>query len=439
MLTIFGKKKKAEGEGDPNETAASQSTAPSQTPFSSNPLQSASAAVSPSVSSNSSAPVTGTSYQQLRSWSPPLQSDEDSSLSRLLQSLLKDLPADSEGIGNEPSSGFSIDNVPEWVPPRATPASRPMVITPGGKTVASDRPVTPAQPSLTPASVVPQPQPPSVSTRSPKPQEPTIEAPKPAVAPKFNPTAPPDKPAKEELPKKTSTPRVSQSFDHIFELTQGSFESPGLVVVNGGLGSGKTTLCSGLTASFLKQGNPCMFVTYDKAPSALRDQMKKIGSDPSEAESNYRLLVVDGFSSQSDSFSFEPYYIEKAFEFDSIQESLVKNSSMFIGEKTKIVFDSIDQVVAKIQSKDLIKGFGETLDKLRDANATLVVTVDLSKAPKDIVKWLEDTAACVIDLDKDDSDPKGRELKVRKISGSASKIDAETFELDSGKGLVFVK
>jgi len=182
-----------------------------------------------------------------------------------------------------------------------------------------------------------------------------------------------------------------------------------------------------------------MFVTYDKAPAALREQMKKMGADPSEAESQYRFLLVDGFSSQSDSFSFEPYYVEKAFDFDSIQDALVKNSSMFIGEKTKILFDSIDPVVAKVAPKDLVKRLSEMLDKLRDSSVTLVLTVDLSKAPKDVLKWLEDTASCVIDLDKDDSDPNGRELKVRKLNGSASKLDTETFEIDSGKGLVFVK
>jgi len=271
----------------------------------------------------------------------------------------------------------------------------------------------------------------------------SVEQPgKETIQPKFYPPPSTDrseKPAREEVPKRPSAPRVSQSFDHIFELTQGSFESPGLVVVNGSPGSGKTTLCSGLASSFLKQGNPCMFVTYDKAPTALREQMKKIGADPSEAESQYRFLLVDGFSSQSDSFSFEPYYVEKAFDFDSIQDALVKNSSMFIGEKTKILFDSIDPVVAKVASKDLVKRLGETLDKLRDSNVTLVLTVDLAKATKDLVKWLEDTASCVIDLDKDDSDPNGRELKVRKLNGSASKLDTETFEIDSNKGLVFVK
>src|SRR5712692_6594927 len=431
ILTMFGRKKKDEKEGQETEDSSTSAptsapTTPSTPPSVQAPPVPAALPAPPNVSS-----VNTTSfYQPPRSAPVPIQAHEDSSLSRLLQSLLKDLPPDASTFGGEQPRGFAMQSNPEWVPPRATPTSRPMMIVPGGK-----KGPEPDKPSMAP----PAPAPPVRSMKSPEPVE---QPAKETIQPKFYPPPSPDKPekpAREEVQKRPSAPKVLQSFDHIFELTQGNLESPGLVVVNGSQGSGKTTLCSGLASSFLKKGSPCMFVTYDKAPAALRDQMKKIGADPSEAESQYRFLLVDGFSSQSDSFSFEPYYVEKAFDFDSIQDALVKNSSMFIGEKTKILFDSIDQVVAKIGSKDFVKRLGETLDKLRDSNVTLVLTADLSKAPKDVVKWLEDTASCVIDLDKDDSDPNGRELKVRKLNGSASKLDTETFEIDSSKGLVFVK
>src|SRR6266581_3553058 len=438
ILTLFGKKKK--DEKDHEETGESSTPMPTSAPNSpAAPLQ------APPLSASAPAPPPNpppmnpnVSYQPPRSWQGPPQGDEDSSLSRLLQSLLRDLPSDANSMGGEQPGAFSLQSTAEWVPPRATPTSRPMMIGPGGKKGPEpDKPTAAPQP---PVATAPPPPlaPPIRSMKPPAPVEPAKEA----LQPKFSPqpsTDKPEKPVREEAPKRPSPSKVSQGFDHIFELTQGNLESPGLVVVNGSQGSGKTTLCSGLASSFLKLGNPCMFVTYDKAPGALREQMKKIGADPSEAESQYRFLLVDGFSSQSDSFSFEPYYVEKAFDFDSIQDALVKNSSMFIGEKTKILFDSIDQVVAKIASKDFVKRLTETLDKLRDSNVTLILTADLSKAPKDVVKWLEDTASCVIDLDKDDSDPDGRELKVRKLNGSASKIDTETFEIDSSKGLVFVK
>ena len=426
---MFGRKKKDEKEGQESEEASiSVSTPTSNTSASSTPVQDPVQSSSPTHPNFPPVSTTGL-YQPTRGYAASAQADEDSSLSRLLQSLLKDLPTDTSTFGGEQPRGFAMQSNPEWVPPRTTPTSRPMTIVPGGKKGPElDRP------SMAPPL-------PATSARSMKPPEPVEQPTKETIQPKFYPSSSPDKAEKpaREAQKHTSTPKISQSFDHIFELTQGNLESPGLVVVNGRPGSGKTTLCSGLAGSFLKQGNPCMFVTYDKAPSALREQMKKMGADPTEAESQYRFLLVDGFSSQSDSFSFEPYYVEKAFDFDSIQDALVKNSSMFIGEKTKILFDSIDPVVAKVASKDFVKRLGETLDKLRDSSVTLVVTVDLDKAPKDVVKWLEDTASCVIDLDKDDSDPNGRELKVRKLNGSASKIDTETFEIDSSKGLVFVK
>ena len=437
ILTLFGKKKD-EKKGDESAQGSSGPTwiSPPDTSVSPQPPPSPSRPAF-AATKTSASNVAG-SYQVARAWSPPAEVDEDSSLSRLLQSLLRDLPADASTI-SEPTGSFSMQSSPEWVPPRVTPASKPMVIIPGAKK-APDIDKSTASPPPPPASTIPSA--PATPLRSVKPPEPVVEAPKPTLQTKISSSISGDKsapPTKEEAPKRSSAPKVSQSFDHIFELTNGSFDSPGLAVVNGSVGSGKTTLCSGLANSFLKQGNPCMFVTYDKAPSALRDQMKKMGFDPSEGESNYRFLVIDGFSSQSDSFSFEPYYVEKAFDFDSIQDALVKNSSMFIGEKIKVIFDSMDSVAAKVGPKDFVKRLGETLDKLRDSSVTLIVTIDLSKAPKDVVKWLEDTAACVIDLDRDDSDPNGRELKVRKLNGSNSKIDTETFEIDSSKGLVFVK
>src|SRR6267143_1064874 len=424
ILTLFGKKKK---DGKEEETGAGSSSMSTSTPSSPAPYTAPQApplpasAPAPSTPPNPPPMNANTSYQPPRSWQGIPQGDEDSSLSRLLQSLLKDLPSDASSMGGEQPRAFTTEGLSEWVPPRATPTSRPMVIVPGGKKGTEPDKPTAALPPLAPP------------VRSMKPPEPVEQTAKEAFQPKL------EKQVREDAPKRPSPPKVSQSFDHIFELTQGNLDSPGLVVVNGAQGSGKTTLCSGLANSFLKQGNPCMFVTYDKAPGALRDQMKKIGADPSEAESQYRFLLVDGFSTQSDSFSFEPYYVEKAFDFDSIRDALVKNSSMFIGEKTKILFDSIDPVVAKVAAKDFVKRLGETLNKLRDSNVTLVLTVDLSKAPKDVVKWLEDTASCVIDLDKDDSDSNGRELKVRKVNGSTLKLDTETFEIDSGKGLVFLK
>src|SRR3989454_4956786 len=159
VLTMFGRKKKDEKEGDTTEdVSASASASTAIAPAMSTPIQ------APSVPAGSPTPtnfppVSATSsYQPPRSAPPSTQMDEDSSLSRLLQSLLKDLPPDASSFSGEPPRGFTMQSSPEWVPPRSTPTSRPMTIAPGGKRddepeksiMKPTQPAPPVRPSKTP-------------------------------------------------------------------------------------------------------------------------------------------------------------------------------------------------------------------------------------------------------------------------------------------------
>src|SRR5207249_7188699 len=107
--------------------------------------------------------------------------------------------------------GFTMQSNPEWVPPRATPTSRPMTIVPGGK----------KGPELDKPSMAPPL--PATSARSMKPPEPVEQPTKETVQPKSysQPSADkPERPAREEAQKRPSPPKVSQSFEHIFERSE---------------------------------------------------------------------------------------------------------------------------------------------------------------------------------------------------------------------------
>jgi archaellum biogenesis ATPase FlaH len=132
------------------------------------------------------------------------------------------------------------------------------------------------------------------------------------------------------------------------------------------------------------------------------------------------------------------YYVEQPFSFDNIQDTLTRNSQFFVGEKIRVIFDSLDALAAKVLGKDFAKGLTDMAGKLKDSGATFIVTVDLSKLPKDTAATLTDLADCVVELSKDGSDPNGRELKIQRLNHSPAKVDAETFEIDANKGLVFV-
>jgi KaiC/GvpD/RAD55 family RecA-like ATPase len=467
MLTIFGKKKKEEDFNSAIDSAKETLTSP-QTP--SAPPQSMQTQVPSQVSirnqpvnqstqnppmsepfSPSPAPSMRQSAQAPTPRQLPLDASfpsEETSLSRILQSLLQDIPTNT-------GSTFSSfrDSTPEYVPPRTTPPSRAMVIgqgedegiweeqgkTSSGKqappsipstpvikpTITSTPPPPTGKMAITPPAPIPQATPPPAQQKRDQPAEKSQDK-----------STKVDKSAKEVPPQKSTKP--PQSFDHIFELTQGNLESPGFVIINGPPGAGKTTFCSGLSANYLKRGDPCLYVTYDQAPSTLREQMKKLGSDPSQYESQYRFIIVDGYASQSDSFSMEASYLDQPFNFENIQETLVRNSQVFMGEKIRVIFDSIDKLATKVPQKDFVKSFTELAGKLKDSGATLIITVDMSELPKDLAGPLNDMADCVADLSKDASDPNERELKIQRLNQKSAKIDAETFEIDAGKGLVFV-
>jgi len=471
VLTIFGKKKKDDSSVE-IDTGTDTPTSPQTPSVSPQSMQTQSPISVTSQTQPPNQPTQGPVISQ--PIPPPLQPSmklgppeptprqlpldasfpsEETSLSRILQSLLQDIPTNT-------GSSFSPMRVstPDYVPPRATPPSRAMVIgqkdeegewEEQGKSstskpqqiIPSAPAIKPASPSSTPAptgkvatsppSPVPQVTPPPIQQKrdqpAEKPQDKTMKVDKPDKQ---------DKASKDAQPQKPTKPQ--QSFDHIFELTQGNLENPGFIIINGSPGAGKTTLCSGLTANYLKKGDPCLYVTYDQAPSILRERMKKLGSDPTQYESQYRFIIVDGYASQSESFSMEPSYLDQPFNFDNIQETLVRNSQVFTGEKIRIIFDSIDKLATKVPQKDFVKSFNDLASKLKDSGATLIATVDLSELPKDLASSLTDMADCVADLSKDDSDPNGRELKIQKLNQKTAKIDAETFEIDSSKGLVFV-
>src|SRR2546425_5732796 len=139
MLTIFGKKKKDDSSlgldtGTDNQTPQTSyvpppSTQPQTPPSVTTPTQTIPSPPSPVNNQQITPPLSPPTRMTTPGPSPrqlPLDASfpsEETSLSRILQSLLQDIPTDTG------SSFPSIrQSTPEYVPLRATPPSRAMVI-----------------------------------------------------------------------------------------------------------------------------------------------------------------------------------------------------------------------------------------------------------------------------------------------------------------------
>ncbi len=416
IITLFGKKKKEE----PPQLGEIQAATERVSSGSAGRNASASSSYAPSE------PVQEKGEEANRS--PP-----EEPLNKLLQSLLNEMTS-GQSSGSEE---FESMSTPDWVPPRATPASRPMVIVPDdtGKKVL--QPVGQQEPPT-----APKPTPTPVTDFVPK-QVPTTPSPSPTHIPV---PKEPKKPEKFDAGRKeadlkpsqpTSPSRLAGSsagFSHIFELTQSAFLSPGLVLVSGAKGVGKTSLCISLSDAYAKQGSPCLFVDYDQSSASLREKMKALGCDPSPSESSFRFLLIDGFSAQSETFSMEPYYVERPLDLENLQDVVARSASVIMGGKVGVILDSLDPVASKVPSNEIIQKLTGMVSKMQELGATLVVTVSPDQLSKDLAGALEDLASCVLDLEKSGS---GGRLKVRKLKGASSKPKPEDFEIDSGKGMVF--
>ncbi len=412
ILTLFGRKKKEEKNSEKKTDKPSAGTIPtSREPVSPKPAE---VKAEPKISAQNLQPM-----------------DSEDSLSRLLESLMKELPPTSDSDNDQNSK---MQSTSEWVPPRSTPPSRPMVIVSGedGKKILER--FEPADTfGVKKVNQPEQPQPPMKSTPAPEQVrskvEQTEEEPK-----KISKREVSEKPRLESPRGQGSGP--AKGIDHLFETTQGALLNPGVVIVTGPPGAGKTTLCESAAGSYLKRGSPCLFVAYEKAPASLREELQKLGTDVSQHESQFRLLIIDAFSTQSETFSFEPYNIEKPFEIENLKETLLRNREAFLGERVAVILDSLNPLASHASGKEFVKSFQELASKLRESGSVLVVSVDLDKFPKEVTRSLEDMADCIVSLERDGAN--GRRLIVRSVNGSDSKSTAEPFEIDSTKGLLFV-
>ncbi len=425
IITIFGRKGKKDVKDEEKNEKAPAEQQPAAQPSRQSP------GTPPAQFSGVPPSDTG-----LQSTSDSATHPEETSLNALLRSLLQDVPLDAAPTddANDPSN----KSTPEWVPPLSAPRSRAMVIgrEEGEDSLAESQserssfPNNPPRPTQDPnRSVTLQSQtarpmpPPAQKTTRPEPE-----------------TSKPSKPEKFEKPetKQPAAPparKTQLGFEHLFDLTKGGLESPGLVLVVGQHGTGKTSLALNLAGKYLSSGNDCILVCYDQPIPSFRDTIKSTGWEAGKYESEFHLMIFDAFSGQTDSFSTEPYYIEKPFDLDNLTETLARNLQMMMNSKIKVIVDSITALSSKNTGKEFLAKFRGLSDKMKELGATFIVTLDTSALSKEAVSELEDMAVCEIELEKDGEN--AGQLKVKKLDGAASKLEPEEFEIQQGKGLLF--
>ena len=426
IITIFGRKGKKEEEKNEKATPTQQPPSTQKQPL-------------PPAVPETIAPTTPPTSVQEKYGAEQASDPGETSLNQLLQSLLQDVPLTST-ISDE-TKDVMRESTFEWVPPLTSPPSRKMVVVEDDKGEKKLAPVQPDQPRF---YAFPQdsefaPEENEELTAQRQPDEQAI----PLVQKSTVLGQETSKPSKHEKPDRPETrqkvvetsPRIELSTDSFSDIAGGGLDSPGLVLITGPQGAGKTSLVLNATGKYLAAGTDCIFICYDQLVSSLRDGIRNAGWDANQYESGFHLVLFDAFSGQTDSLSIEPYCIEKPFALDELADALERNAQMMMTSKVKIIIDSITGLASRAPSKDLLAKLRALTNKLKELGSTFIVTVDSAKLPKDTISSFEEIATCVIELQGDGHN--GGQLRVKKVNGALSKVKPEDFEIQPGKGLVF--
>jgi len=426
IITIFGRKgKKEEEKNEKSQSTQQPPSTPMQPP--------------PPTPLETNAPTTPTAPVQERYNAEPVSYPGETSLNQLLQSLLQDVPLTS--TNSYETKDVLRESTFEWVPPLTSPPSRKMVIVEDDKGEKKLAPVQPDQPRFYAFSQASEsaPEENEELTRQSLTHEQAIPPVQKSsvLAQQTSKPSKPDKPDRPEFKQRTveTSPRKEPSTYPLSEMAGGGLESPGLVLITGPQGSGKTSLVFNAAGKYLAAGTDCIFVSYDQSVSSLRDAIKNSGWDASQYESGFHLLMFDAFSGQTDSLSIEPYCIGKPFDLGELADALERNTQMMMTSKVKIIVDSITSLASRTPPKEFLAKLRTLTDKLRDLGSTFIVTVDSAKLPKDTMASFEEIATCVIELQGDGHN--GGQLRVKKVNGALSKVKPEEFEIRPGKGLLF--
>ncbi len=430
IITIFGRKDKKETDKNEKAAAPEQSAAPSKQ-TTAMPALNTSSLPSPTTS-------------QEKDSQEPAPDKGAASLSQLLSSLLQDVPMSP--TNNDETQDVARESAFEWVPPLTSPPSRKMMVVEDEK---GEKVLAPFQHDETRFYPFAE----HSDQRLAELDEPVVEhqhdehvtPPTQKITPAME-TSKPSKPEKPEKPEPklktvgspaTIEPNTKKEAiaDESHEIAGGALDSPGMVLITGPEGSGKSSLVLSMAGKSLASGAECIMVSYDKAVPALRDSIKNSGWDPSGYESGFHLLILDAFSGQSDSLSTELYCILKPFDMVELRETIERNIPMMMSGKVKVTVDSLNPLVSKIAFNDLLPMLRSLAEKLKEIGSTLIVTVDQSRLAKDTITSLEEIATCLIELQGDGS--KGGQLKVKKLNGAPSRLKPEEFEIQPGKGLLF--
>lgn len=211
------------------------------------------------------------------------------------------------------------------------------------------------------------------------------------------------------------------------------------VMIVGDAGSGKSVLCQQLVDTYLKQGKPCIYVTYDCFPNEVRENMKALGWDTSEYEQNETFLFVDCYSSIAGVPSQEKHFVKQPFALSELSIAISTAMEDLKQKSVRVFLDSTVPLFTRLDSAKVAEFLQDRSAQIKGENGVFFFAIGKGTVEQGLMRRLEEIVDCVIELDiHDKAVETERRMRVKKLRGRRFIQEWVSFKIEQRKGFALL-
>jgi len=237
--------------------------------------------------------------------------------------------------------------------------------------------------------------------------------------------------------KRLATPKVV-GFEFLSVLTHGGIPDACSVMIIGGASSGKSILCQQLAHTYLKEGKPCIYVTYDTFPNEIRKSMQSFNWNTSANEKERNLTFIDCYSSISGEKKREKNSVEQPFVLSDLGIAISAAVNEMKQKSPRVFIDSTTPLFVRLNAQQITEFLQDRSAKIKRINGILFFTVGEGTVPPGLIGRLGEIVDCIIELKITEEKGKViRKLCIKKLRGRESSQSWVPMNIEPGKGLTF--
>ncbi len=221
---------------------------------------------------------------------------------------------------------------------------------------------------------------------------------------------------------------MSTGIDGLDEILEGGVPANSTVILMGDKGTGKDAILNKFVYQGLENGQPGLYVTLDKSPEDVQDDVKYYGWDFQDYEN--KIVYVDGYSWQAGG-SDHRHALEGLSDLNQMNMTFTDAMNDLKGENRRIAINSASTLLLYTDPTSTVKFLQVVSAKSTSGGGCLFITLEESTHEQKTKSTVEHIADGVIKV-KMEGDQKM--LSVSRMDKTEHTREWKEFKIDKDSG-----